>query len=128
MCRQGPCGSSPIKHATMFLLRRIAMGGSHTDALEHSCFKGFVCKVLPKGIPNLLFGYHGCCLTASFYRISQHQLTLPAIQRGCDRTNKILLSTLAPAEVPAMGPKRNSAPYSMHAPLARNTVYTPPGS
>ena len=38
----------------MFLLRRIAMGGSHTGALEHSCFKGFVCKVLPKkGILNL---------------------------------------------------------------------------
>ena len=50
---KGHAGSSPIKHATMFLLRRIAMGGSHTDALEHSCFKGFVCKVLPKGILNL---------------------------------------------------------------------------
>ena len=29
------------------------MGGSHTDALEHSCFKGFVCEALPKGILNL---------------------------------------------------------------------------
>ena len=29
------------------------MGGSHTDALEYSCFKGFVCKVLPRGILNL---------------------------------------------------------------------------
>ena len=36
---KGHAGSSPIKLATMFLLRRIAMGGSHTDAAEHSCFK-----------------------------------------------------------------------------------------
>jgi hypothetical protein len=36
---------------------------------------------------------------------AQRRLKLPAIQRGCDRTNKFLLTALGPEEAPVMGPQ-----------------------
>ena len=59
---------------------------------------------------------------------TQHQLKLPAIQRGCDRTNKFLLTTLGPAEVPAMGPQQNCGLGGMQRPGPRSMFALPPAS